>query len=221
MTPLHRSIADIDMPPQIADLPRSRQGYPVPWFVAHIDGDPDFRAIRPDGVNIATRHALCWLCGHELGMTATYVAGPMCGINRTSAEPPSHHRCADYAAQACPFLARPHAVRRGAPEGADPAAGVMLDRNPGVAMLWRCPQVPHPFDDGRGGTLFRLPNPIRVDWICKGRPATFMEVDLSIQTGLPALREAAAQDGPGALAHLHDAIVALYPHLPPRPKVAA
>lgn len=221
MTELHRSIAEIEMPPQIADLPRSRQGFPVPWFVAHIDGEPEFRVIRANGVELAAKFGLCWICGHELGMTASYVAGPMCGINRTSAEPPSHHPCADYAARACPFLARPRAVRRERVPGVDAPPGTMLDRNPGVAMIWRGAQIPLPFGDGRGGRLFRLPDPIRVDWICEGRTATFQEVAHSIETGIPALREVAAEQGPDAMAALQQAVVALYPYLPPREAVTA
>lgn len=193
-------------------LPRSARGYPVPWFVAWVDGEPDFRVIKPDGIKLAAKHGLCWLCGYELGMTATYVSGPMCGINRTSAEPPSHNVCATYAAKACPFLTRPHARRRevGKPEGLAEVPGTMIERNPGVVMLWRGPSVALPFDDGRGGTLFRLPDPIRVDWIAEGRDATRAEVVASVESGIPLLRDAAVAEGPDAMAALHEAVKQFY-----------
>lgn len=197
-------------------LPRTQRGFPVPWFVAWIDGEPDFRVIKPDGIKIAVNHSLCWLCGYELGMTATYVSGPMCGINRTSAEPPSHHRCADYAAKACPFLSRPDARRRDAGKPADLAEvpGTMIERNPGVVMLWRGPSIALPRDDGRGGTLFTLPDPIRVDWIAKGRDATRPEVLASVESGIPLLREAAAAEGEAAMSALYEAVKRFYYVLP-------
>jgi hypothetical protein len=34
----------------------------------------------------------------------SFVVGPMCGINRNSAEPPSHKECAQWSARNCPFL---------------------------------------------------------------------------------------------------------------------
>ena len=77
------------LPPQMARLPIAR-GYPVPWFVAWVDGRPEFRAVRPGQVEHALKHRLCWVCGTSLGRFKTFVIGPMCGINRTTAEPPCH-----------------------------------------------------------------------------------------------------------------------------------
>jgi hypothetical protein len=214
MTALHPSIEAIDMPPQMEALPRNHAGFPVPWFVAHIDGDPDFRVIKPGAVEQALRFGLCWLCGHELGMTATYVAGPMCAINRVSAEPPSHHACATYAGRACPFMTRPHARRRDGGLADDlTVPGKMIERNPGVAMLWSASSVAFPFD-APNGRLFRLPDPIRVEWLCEGRPATYQEVRASIESGIPILRDAALAEGPEAMRALFEQTKALHRWLP-------
>ena len=35
------------MPSRIAALPVDERGYPVPWFVAWIDGKPEFRCADP------------------------------------------------------------------------------------------------------------------------------------------------------------------------------
>jgi hypothetical protein len=210
---LHPSIAEIPMPKRIAALPRDHRGYPVPWFVVWLDADdrplprgegrPDFRVIMPDALDEAIRGA-CWICGHRLGRYQTFVIGPMCAVNRNSAEPPSHHDCATYAARACPFLARPHARRRenAMPGEAVEPAGVAIKRNPGVALLWTTRKYRPYRDPFNGGVLFDIGEPDQVEWFAEGRPATREEVMASIDSGLPLLREAAEQDGAAALREL-------------------
>lgn len=189
------------MPPAIAALPRNKAGYPVPWF-AYVDdhGVPDFRVVRAHGIPDAVRFELCWICGKQRGRHAAFVLGPMCGVNRVSAEPPSHLECARYAAQACPFLATPsmHRRERGIEEHLPPA-GLMLERNPGVALVWSSrtwKRFSTPL-----GSLFDVGEPTQTSWWAHGRPATPEEVRASIESGLPVLREIAAQE-PGGLENL-------------------
>ena len=185
--------ADLPIPPRMANLPRNKAGYVVPWFVAWIDGQPDFRVIRENGIREATRFERCWLCGQHRGRNAAFVIGPMCAVNRVSAEPPSHRDCATYAAQACPFLANPHMVRRGRDLPEDKTvAGVMVERNPGVALVWVTREWA-PFWAGNG-VLFNVGQPIATEWWAHGRAATRAEVLASIESGLPILREAAAAE---------------------------
>jgi hypothetical protein len=203
-TELHRSIADLEMPPRIARLPLDRRGYPVPWFVAYIDREPDFRVVRPRGVDQALSESRCWICGQlMLDTRVAYVVGPMCAVNRTSAEPPSHRDCARYAARACPFLTRPHARRRenNLPENGG-APGLMIRRNPGVALVWITRQPLRVFEDGRGGRLFDIGEPVAAEWYAEGRSATRAEVMASIESGLPILRAEAEKDGADACAAL-------------------
>ena len=190
------------IPERLLRLPRQR-GYPVPWFVAQIDGVYDFRVIRPNGVQTAIAHALCWLCGERMNVPPfAYVIGPMCMVNRTSAEPPAHVECAMWAAIACPFLARPHARRRdhGKPAEAVKPAGEMITRNPGVSIVWETDliiQRPVP-----NGLLFDVGRPRAMHAFREGRKATLEEVRASIDSGLHHLQEAAAAEGPEALAQL-------------------
>jgi len=200
-----------EMTERIAKLPVYR-GYPVPWFVAWVDdagspvsrgtGTADFRVIAPDALDRAYLDALCWICGEERGRYAAFVVGPMCAVNFTSSEPPSHPECAGWAACACPFLARPHAHRReaGLPDGTVDPAGIPLKRNPGVALVWasrdwRRRAAP-------GGWLYDIGTPEEIAWFAEGRMATRAEVELSITTGLPALQELAEAEGPDAVAEL-------------------
>lgn len=182
------------IPLPMSKLPLNKVGYPVPWFVAYIDGEPDFRVIRRDGIAIAYNNNLCWVCGESMGQgLQAFVIGPMCAVNRTSAEPPCHITCARWSAKACPFLAQPKMVRRD--RGIDHAlvAGTMIERNPGVTLVWPTRRgVFFPFGDGSGkpdGVLFNIGDPVRdPEWYGQGRAATREEVLTSIDTGVPILR---------------------------------
>jgi hypothetical protein len=193
------------LPERLKKLPVHR-GFPVPWFVDWIDGVPELRAMDPDKLRLAIRERLCWVCGEALGRYMTFVAGPMCGINRTSAEPPSHLECARWSARNCPFLSKPDYERRdGGMEGSIAPAGHMLRRNPGVTLLWTTRDYTL-FDDGRGGTLIEIGEPTHVEWWSMGKPATLAQVEESVRTGLPALQELADAESKEARAEL-DAMV--------------
>lgn len=212
----------VAMPERIAGLPLDPQrGVPVPWFVAWIDGKPDFRVIGTNKIGDAIRFQLCWICGKQRGRVGSFVIGPMCAVNRTSSEPPSHRDCAIYAAMVCPFLAKPHMRRReaGMPEEALGAAGQGIKRNPGVALVWstrnwkwyRVPAAP----GVNAGILCEIGDPEETLWFCEGREATRAEVDHSIETGLPLLRVEAEKEGPKAIAVFDAYVARAEKYLPP------
>lgn len=200
------------LPEHMRRLPIDR-GYPVPWFVEWIAegeampiglGKPDFRVMSHERLEHAVRLGLCWVCGGVLGGHRAFVAGPMCAVNRTSAEPPSHVGCAEWSARNCPFLARPHARRRDQDPALETveAPGVMLARNPGVALVWGTREGRYKrFRAGNSGLLFDMGEPTKVSWWAEGRKATRAEIMASIESGLPSLREMAEQErgGPAAL----------------------
>src|SRR5262249_13298897 len=162
------------------------------WFIAWINGEPDFRVSDTEKLDRALRFDLCWLCGEATGRFRAFVIGPMCVVNRVTAEPPCHLDCAEYAVKACPLLTKPK--MRGNEKGlaemrdakvTEQPAGIMLRRNPGVACIWVTnkyrvvPAKPK-------GFLFRLiGSPVNVTFWCEGRRATFSEVTESVDTGLP------------------------------------
>ena len=192
----------IGLPDRMKALDVDRRGYPVPWFVAWIDGEPDFRVIGPGKIEMAHSLERCWVCGQPRGRFMAFVIGPMCSINRVSAEPPSHRDCAIYSAIHCPFLTVPKMHRREnrLPEATVNPAGEMIRRNPGVTMVWitRSYRV-----EAEGeGVLFRIGDPVEVLWYAEGRPATRHEVAESVRTGLPILGEMAEAEGPKAVAAL-------------------
>lgn len=223
----HKQVVE-DMPQAIRDLPRDERGYPVPWFTPFVKGKPDFRFMAPGKKDQAIYNGLCWVCGQPITTSRyAFVVGPMCAINRTSAEPHSHVACARYSAKACPFLARPKMERpsggRGVLTGDKALAemtggvdvtgsmpGIALMRNPGVALVWVTDNASY----RQGLELFDMGDPIRCWWYARSRDATREEVVESIDSGLPALLELALQDGEEAVDELNRRRTALDALLP-------
>jgi hypothetical protein len=145
----------------------------------------------------------------------------MCVVTQTSAEPPSHLSCGEYAAVACPFLAQPNMRRneKDLPEGHQPPAGVAVMRNPGVTAVLITDEWT-PFSDGSGGILIRMGEPLSVEWFAHRRPATFPEVAQSIQTGMPLLldqcdKEITPELRQEARRELYQRVVATAANMPP------
>ncbi len=186
------------LPPKMSRLPIDERGYPIPWFVIEMpDGTRDFRIASEEKHIDALRFGLCWVCGDRRGAFAAFTIGPMCAVNRISAEPPAHRDCAIYSAVVCPFLSVPNMRRResGKPGGTVEAAGIAILRNPGVALVWvtRSFTVFRP-QLGRRGRLCRLGDPTDLLWFAEGRTATRAEVLASMESGLPALQAACGED---------------------------
>ena len=205
---------DLPTPPaRIARLPKDSRGYPVPNFLAWMSmgeevhpatpgAEPDFRVIKSRAREDAWTKRLCWICGGYLGVHRIYVIGPMCVVNRTTMEPPCHRDCAEYAAKACPFLARPR-MRRLPHADLGPGFGVageMIARNPGVVCLYEARSA-QPFRVPNGW-LIKLGDPLRVDFWAQGRQATREEILDSIVSGLPNLEKLAKQEGAAAVLEL-------------------
>lgn len=196
------------LPERMKKLPWSAEhNLPIPWFVEKgLDGQPDFRLMRTDRIVAAVNKQLCWVCGERLGKNMAFVLGPMCAVTRVSSEPPSHKDCAVYAARTCPFLSNPNRKRRDNDMPDDVTmAGLPILRNPGVALVWVTLGY-RAQASGPGQILIDIGNPVELLWYAEGRRATRVEVEESINSGLPILQEQAAQDGPAAMAALASAI---------------
>ena len=194
----------IHMTPRIAALPKDKRGYPVPKFVTWIDGEPDFRIVDSRHLVDCVRHDKCWICGETMGTHKAFVIGPMCCINRISAEPPMHRDCAIFSTHNCPFLTRPLAKRslKELPEGTTAPAGTMIERNPGVTCMWITKSY-KPFKAGNG-TLFDIGEPLEISFFSQGKPATREEINHSVKTGLPILTNEAMKDGKAGLKALDE-----------------
>ena len=168
-----------------------------------MNGEPEFRAVDPSKIAQAHAKHTCWVCGRRLGPRKAFVVGPMCAVNRLSAEPPSCISCARFAVTACPFLSRPLAKRADISDIPHQSpAGITIDRNPGVVLIWECSTY-RAERQPEGGLLFYFGTPSRVSWWREGRAATRHEVVEGVRTGLPSLRRAAELNGPEALDDLN------------------
>jgi len=193
------------MPPHIAALDRDHHGRPIPWFVHRDDaGVPDFRVARRDALADAILQSRCWVCGAHRGVHGSFVIGPMCAVNRISAEPPAHEDCAIYSARACPFLSTPSMGRRetGLPEDRTAPAGTMELRNPGVTLVWTS-KTWEPFKID-SGVLFDIGDPDTTRWFAHGRYATREEVVASLDSGMPLLLADVEGEGQRAVDYIRE-----------------
>lgn len=186
-------------------IPRLRRWgeYVVPWFVTIWKrGKPEFRIIDPARQALAIRERRCWICG-ELMRRGRYAfaVGPMCTVNRVSAEPPQHRACAVYAATHCPFLNDPTRARRPLDSNTKVIKGGGVARNPGVVAIWCCKK--YRIDRGIGGErLFRMGRPSEVLWFHRGRVATREVVVEAFARGCQVLETVAAAEGSDSVAEI-------------------
>jgi hypothetical protein len=184
----------VKMPDRIAELAQDDKGRPVPFFVAWQDGKPDFRIVDPVKLYKCYYTHLCWICGQKLGTYLAFPIGPMCCVNRISAEPPSHLECAEYAAKVCPFLVQPKMVRRegGLPENIHAPPGVFFKENPGVTAIWVTkgfkPLLHH------GNLLAMLGEPTQVLWYARGEKASREDVIEAFKAGVARFYERSGSD---------------------------
>lgn len=173
-------------------LPQDERGYPIPFFVAWIDGKPNFTTADQKKWYQAIREGRCWVCGQHLYAYKTFVIGPMCGINRTTTEPPCHKDCAEWSVRNCPFLANPNMKRNEAKAMGDNPGGIMITRNPGVSLVWTTKTFkPYKVENGH---LIELGDPTTLEFYKEGRLATRDEINFSIESGLPLLLKVAEQE---------------------------
>ena len=150
---------------------------PVPFFVATINGIPDFRVVDHEKIGTCIARRLCWICGHALESVLTFASGPIMTLTRVAPEPPCHFDCAEYAAVTWPYMLNPSAQRR--PVGNPSFAGNHDLQNPGVWALWTTTGA-RPFAVPNG-VFFRLDDAVTVHWFTRGRRATEQEVRAALQ----------------------------------------
>jgi hypothetical protein len=180
------------------------RGFPVPYFAAWINGQPDHRVVDRRKLAPAVAQNLCWICGEPMGDDRAFVMGPMSAFNRVTTEPAGHWDCGCFAATACPFLTRPRMRRshKGLEDVDLTPPGGMAQHNPGVCVVWATPTFkPTLHRDGKTH-LYQLGPASRVAWYAEGRAATREEVLESLEAIFAEYRPKAQAAGPAALEQL-------------------
>jgi hypothetical protein len=163
------------------------------------NGEPDFRLMDAQKLFRAVKERRCFVCGEPFGRYMAFTIGPMCAINRTSGDAPSHRECAEFSVQACPFLLNPDQKRNPRKYHAEtsPPGGEMITRNPGVSLIWICEQ--YDIWQTETGPLFRIGEPVEISMWSQGRRALRHEVVESIESGFPLLYAMAEKEGGKAI----------------------
>lgn len=94
----------IEIPDFLSHLKKDERGYPIPFFVAQIDGKPDFRMLSEYKLLMCVEKKLCGICGKKLHEYQYFITGKMGLKNGTHSDPPMHRECAEYSMQVCPHL---------------------------------------------------------------------------------------------------------------------
>lgn len=118
----------VALPEAIAALPKTAQGYPIP-FTAYRDpetGAPDFRVLDVEKQLYCASARRCGICGRPLDYWAAALGGILVQENRVISDPFMHEACAEYSAQVCPYLARENAHWSNRP---------IPERQPGHALI--------------------------------------------------------------------------------------
>lgn len=169
----------------LANLPKDKRGYIIPWFVTATNdkGDPDFVHISPSRTVEAWHRGSCWICGGSMfEQRRTFVLGPMSLFSRVCTEPPMHLDCARFAVVTCPFMVNPN--RKRIDKNAT-VPGLPLDRNPGVTLVYTAKHFRTEVTDN---ILYHLGPHHRIEAWKEGRRATLYEFTQSVDTGIEELR---------------------------------
>jgi hypothetical protein len=113
-----KSVSEVEMPANVALLPKDSRGYPIPYTVAYVEGKPDFTVVDPKKWARALKFGYCGVCGKPNYGRKWFIGGPACHVNRLFFDHPMHEECARYAMVVCPYLAIPKmGHRKEIPEG--------------------------------------------------------------------------------------------------------
>ncbi|MGZ5963123.1 MAG: hypothetical protein ACXWKY_06055 [Caulobacteraceae bacterium] len=182
------------------NLPMDRRGFPIPWFVAVVGGEPEFRLSDPRKIVEGWRRELCWVCGGRLPVFRAWVMGPASVIEGASPEPPCHLDCGRFSAMACPFLSNPEARRnqRQLPRNFS-SGSEMITANSAATALWVTKGRGADPIETRQGLLFKLREPDRIEWYARGGRAPGREVRSAFAAIAPRLRASAEREGQTAI----------------------
>lgn len=156
----------IELPENIANLPKDSRGYPIPFFVAWVKGVPQFHLADPNKAVQCYKNRLCWVCGERLDQIVAFVGGPLSCDGGSFADAACHVECAEFSAKYCPHLATPNAKRRQSDIPATAPTG-FTTKHPekiGVYITTGYRMINTP-----GGFIFRAESALDIRWFREGQ----------------------------------------------------
>lgn len=126
---------DLIIPKQMSHLKIDPRGYPIPFFVPIVNGEPNFKYADHRKQELAIEKKLCHICGLKLIPKSYYfITGPMGLKNRVVTDAAMHRECAEFSLQACPHMFFQKAERK-ADEDMAPMAGALIMAKPSELYL--------------------------------------------------------------------------------------
>lgn len=105
----------IDIPTKMKDLPKDKNGYPIPYTIRKDEEDtPIFSQHDESLLHNCISNSHCGICGQPLGNDIWLLAGAKIALQPLGGyiDPPMHKQCGTYALQVCPYLALPSFLKR-------------------------------------------------------------------------------------------------------------
>lgn len=126
------------IPEYLKHLKVNSKGYPIPFFVAYVDGKPDFRLLDARKQGYCIDQKLCAICGKKLFKNSYYfISGPEGYKNKIATDPAMHRNCAEYSLNMCPHLHIEKTTRResGLEKLHEQQGEIMLDKPPMLLLI--------------------------------------------------------------------------------------
>lgn len=150
---------NIAIPQNLKHLKVDKRGYPIPFFVPIIKGEPNFRFLDERKQILCLEKKLCPICGTKLCKDYFYfISGPIGLKNCTASDPAMHKECAEFAMKVCPYMF----FRKTDRKEHVPDDSVHIDEKPDHLFLirsnkWKIIRIP---TNGQRVIRFRV-----VDWV--------------------------------------------------------
>jgi hypothetical protein len=142
----------LEIPKELAHLKLDTRGYPIPYFVSWINGQPEFRFLDPARLEMIIERKVCHICGKKLPTDFFYfITGPVGLQNRVITDAPMHRLCAEFSLKACPHIYYQKAERR----DNDPLAKSLSDHTK--------------YDPGKPSELYLIKSDKAKPFIAEGR----------------------------------------------------
>lgn len=128
-----------EIPKSLSHLKIDKRGYPIPYFVGYINGEPEFRLTDARKQHKCIEKKLCGICGKKITSGVyVFISGILGYTNRISSDPAMHESCARFSLEICPHLHFEKTDRRenGIEHIKQDVAGMVLTK-PKILMLAR------------------------------------------------------------------------------------